>query len=92
VDPCSNIRSTSQSKGKKPARGDETHVFSTDEAEQLFDHKLAPSMDGLAKIIERMMERTLNMIAIMEREKLKDLKRMERNRREDYKRLMNRLL
>jgi hypothetical protein len=47
MDPRSNIGSTSRSKGKEPAKGDETRMFSTDEAEQLFDRKLARSMDGL---------------------------------------------
>jgi hypothetical protein len=67
-------------------------VFTTDEAEQLFDRKLHRSMDGLGDMMERMMERMMDMMAMMERERREDQERMERNRRDDHERLMERLL
>jgi hypothetical protein len=66
-------------------------VFSTDEAEQLFDRKLQYIIDGLGNIIERIMERTMDMMAMIKRERCENLKRIERNRHEDYERLMKRL-
>jgi hypothetical protein len=44
-------------------------VFLTDEAEQLFNHKLQRAMDELGDIMERIMERTMDIVAMMERER-----------------------